>query len=85
MKLTVDIWRDEGWYLGKARDIPGVFTQGKSLEEVRENLVDACRLMLAEGDDFGPDDTGVPSSPSKPSSLETAIRLQLPEDVDGNG
>jgi predicted RNase H-like HicB family nuclease len=85
MKLTVDIWRDEGWYLGKARELPGVFTQGKSLKEVTENLADACKLLLAEGDGPGPDDIGVPSPSSKPPCLQTSVRLQLPEDVGGNG
>ena len=83
MKFTLECWQDGPWYAGTVREIPGVFSQGKSLEELKENMVDACRLMLAEGDDFGPGDSGVPSRPSEPPSLETSVELKLPEDIGG--
>jgi predicted RNase H-like HicB family nuclease len=78
MKVTVKCWQVEGWFLGRAKEIPGVLSQGKSLKELLENLGDAIRLMLADGDESGPDDIGVPSPPSNPPSLETSVELQLP-------
>lgn len=46
--FTLDFWPDEGWYVGKLREVPGVFSQGESLEELKENIQDACSLMMQE-------------------------------------
>lgn len=35
-----------GWYLGWVEEIPGVNTQGKTLQETRENLSEALHLIL---------------------------------------
>lgn len=34
------------WYVGWVEEIPGVNTQGKSLEEVKKNLKEALLLIL---------------------------------------
>ena len=34
------------WYVGWIEEIPGVNTQGKSLEEVKKNLKEALLLIL---------------------------------------
>ena len=47
--FTLDYWEDEGWYVGRLREVPGVFSQGRSLEELEENIEDAFRLMLEDG------------------------------------
>ena len=39
---------DEGWYVGRLREVPGVFSQGESLEELEENIRDVYRLMIEE-------------------------------------
>lgn len=40
--------RDGDWWVASAVEIPGAFSQGKTIEEARENLLDAVReLMLA--------------------------------------
>ncbi len=46
--FTLDFWIDEGWYVGKLREVPGVFSQGESLEELKENIQDAYSLMMEE-------------------------------------
>ena len=46
--FTLDFWMDEGWYVGKLREVPGVFSQGESLEELKENIQDAYNLMMQE-------------------------------------
>jgi predicted RNase H-like HicB family nuclease len=33
-------WKDEDWYLGYLVDYPDYITQGKSLEELAQNLKD---------------------------------------------
>ena len=37
---------EEGGYVAYVEEIPGVNTQGETLEEARENLKDALKLML---------------------------------------
>ncbi len=46
--FTLDFWQDEGWYVGKLREVPGVFSQGESLEALKENIQDAYGLMMQE-------------------------------------
>ena len=37
-KFTLEYWRDDSWYVGKLQEAPGVFSQGKSLQELEENI-----------------------------------------------
>ncbi|MCI0487770.1 MAG: type II toxin-antitoxin system HicB family antitoxin [Blastocatellia bacterium] len=37
---------EEGGYVGYVAELPGANTQGESLEEVRENLIEAAQLIL---------------------------------------
>ena len=46
--FTLEYWQDDGWLVGRLKEIPGVFSQGKTLDELKENVVDAYRMMLAE-------------------------------------
>lgn len=46
--FTLEYWLDEGWYVGRLKEVPGVFSQGESLEELEENIRDAYRLMAEE-------------------------------------
>ena len=46
--FTLDFWQDEDWYVGKLREVPGVFSQGESLEALKENIQDAYDLMMQE-------------------------------------
>ncbi len=43
-------WVDDGWYVGKLKDVPGVFSQAETLEELEQNIQEAYHLMLAEGE-----------------------------------
>jgi predicted RNase H-like HicB family nuclease len=44
--FTLDYWLDDGWYIGRLREVHGVFSQGESLEELKFNIEDAFKLML---------------------------------------
>ena len=44
--FTLDFWIDDGWYVGKLREVPGVFSQGANLEELKINIKDAYNLMM---------------------------------------
>ena len=46
--FTLEYWIDDDWYIGKLKEIPGVFSQGATLEELEENIQDAYRLMLED-------------------------------------
>jgi predicted RNase H-like HicB family nuclease len=46
--FTIEYWRDGHWYVGRLREVPGVFSQGKTLAELDENLRDAYRLVLKD-------------------------------------
>ena len=35
-----------GWYVGQCEQVPGALTQGKTIEEVKENLKEAITLVL---------------------------------------
>jgi predicted RNase H-like HicB family nuclease len=48
VKFTLEYWRDDGWFVGKLKEVPGVFSQGKTLEELKENVKEAYRLMMME-------------------------------------
>ena len=44
--FTMDYWQEDGWYIGKLREVPGVFSQGETLDELQENLRDAYHMMV---------------------------------------
>ena len=46
--FTLDFWIDDGWHVGKLREVPNVFSQGESLEALKTNIQDAYRLMVEE-------------------------------------
>lgn len=46
--FTLEYWIDDGWYVGKLKEVPGVFSQGENLQELEENIKDAYELMLTE-------------------------------------
>ena len=48
LSLTLDYWKDEQWYVGQLREIPGVMSQGETLEELQENIQDAYALILKD-------------------------------------
>lgn len=46
MKIKATFARDGDWWVAWTEDVPGALTQGKTLEEARENLADAFNEML---------------------------------------
>lgn len=44
--FSLEYWLDDGWYVGRLKEVPGVFSQGATLEELKENVADAYRMML---------------------------------------
>ena len=46
--FTLEYWLDDGWYVGRIKEIPGVFSQGETLEELEENIIDAYTMVMEE-------------------------------------
>jgi predicted RNase H-like HicB family nuclease len=46
--FTLEYWIDDHWYVGRLRGVPGVFSQGETLEELEDNIQDAYQMMLEE-------------------------------------
>lgn len=53
-RFTLQYWKDGGWFVGKLREVPNVFSQGKTLEELVENIEDAYALMVKESEESIP-------------------------------
>ena len=63
MSYTLEYWRDDRWYVGRLKGVPGVFSQGESLEELEENIRDAYQTMIAE------------EEPAPPGSVEVELEV----------
>jgi len=49
MKLTLVIKNGQnGFLIGQLKELPAVFTQGLTVEEVKENIMDALALYLED-------------------------------------
>jgi len=48
--FTLEYWIDEGWYVGKLKEVPGIFSQGETLEELEKNIQEAYKLIMMEED-----------------------------------
>ncbi|BFU90951.1 MAG TPA: type II toxin-antitoxin system HicB family antitoxin [Nitrospira sp.] len=49
LTLTLEYWEGEdGWYVGQLREVPGVMSQGRSLDELQENIREAYELVIEE-------------------------------------
>jgi predicted RNase H-like HicB family nuclease len=44
--FTMEYRLDDGRYIGRLKEVPGVFSQGETLEDLQENIREAYHLML---------------------------------------
>lgn len=44
--LTLEYWMDDEWYVGKLKEVPGVLSQGETLDELEANMRDAYHVMV---------------------------------------
>lgn len=47
-QFTLEYWRDDNWYVGRLVEIPGIFSQGETLEGLKKNIQDAYKMMIEE-------------------------------------
>jgi predicted RNase H-like HicB family nuclease len=55
-QFTLEYWTDDGWYVGRLKEMPAVMSQGETLEELQQMIRDAYRLTVddAAGSTFVP-------------------------------
>jgi predicted RNase H-like HicB family nuclease len=48
LRLTI-VYEDagEGWIMASIPEVPGVFSQGRTRQQARANVIDALQLMLS--------------------------------------
>ena len=56
-QFSFEYWIDDGWHVGRLKEIPGIFSQGETLEELEENIRDAYKMMIE--DEIPPQYSGV--------------------------
>jgi len=64
--FTVEYWKDDGWFVGKLKEVSGVFSQGETLKGLQENIDDAYHAML--------ETTAVPAHPGA-QTLELGVEV----------
>ena len=45
--FTLEYWQENGHYVGRIKEIPGIWSEGENLEDLEENITRACRTMVA--------------------------------------
>ena len=48
MNFTIEYWIEDDWYVGRLKEVPGVFSQGETLDELKQNIKDAYRLIMED-------------------------------------
>ncbi len=65
-QFMLEFWRDGDWYVGRLLEVPGVFSQGETLEELRENIQDAYDLMVTQD-----------RPPAPPTAQQQLVELEV--------
>ncbi len=45
-RFTLEYWLDDNWYVGRLKEVPGVFSQGETLNDLESNIREAYALMM---------------------------------------
>ncbi len=53
-RFTLEYWMDDEWYFGRLREIPGVFSQGETLDELEQNIQEVYELLIEDQAHFRP-------------------------------
>jgi len=49
--VTLEYWIDDGWYVGRVKEMAGVFSQGATLAELEDNIADAYGAIASDSFD----------------------------------
>jgi predicted RNase H-like HicB family nuclease len=50
-QFILEYWTDDGWYVGRLKEMPSVMSQGETLDELQRMIRDAYHLMVADAAD----------------------------------
>ena len=58
-QFTLEYWTDDGWYVGRLKEMPAVMSQGETLEELQAMIRDAYHLIVGDASEntFVPSET----------------------------
>jgi predicted RNase H-like HicB family nuclease len=65
-EFTLEYWQDDDWFVGRLKEVPGVFSQGETLAELERNIEEAYHLVMASG----PMEPSPASAKAKPVLLD---------------
>lgn len=65
----------DGWYAAEVPGSIGALTQGRTIEEARENLLDVLQTLLA----MAPHQLGAEEAAIPPGALSETVLVVLPE------
>jgi predicted RNase H-like HicB family nuclease len=46
--FSLEYWLDDGWHVGRLKEVPGVFSQGETLSDLETNIREAYALMMED-------------------------------------
>lgn len=71
LQFKVIIEQDEnGWFVASVPELPGCYTQGKTLEQVRDRIKEVIELVLESDQDIKKDKLQSPGPHSKFFAIE---------------
>jgi predicted RNase H-like HicB family nuclease len=47
-QFTLEYWTDDGWFVGRLKEMPAVMSQGETLEKLQAMIRDAYALMVED-------------------------------------
>jgi len=50
-RFTLEYWVDDRWYVGRLKELPEVFSQAATLEELEDNVADAYAAVTSDSFD----------------------------------
>jgi len=53
-KFTLEYWIDDEWYVGKLKEVRGVFSKDATLQKLEKNIEDAYRMIMSEQEEYEP-------------------------------
>jgi predicted RNase H-like HicB family nuclease len=63
-RFTLEHWKDGEWFVGRLVEVPSVFSQGATMDELIENIQDAYDLVVTQE-----------RSPAPPSATVQQVEL----------
>jgi predicted RNase H-like HicB family nuclease len=47
-QFTLEYWTDDGWFVGRVKEMPAVMSQGETLDDLKAMIRDAYRLIVED-------------------------------------